>query len=95
MKIRTGFVSNSSSSSFCIAGIYLENWDDELEEKADKEDLFVSSGESGDVMYIGLDFCDMLGEETKNQFYARVKEKLEKIGIDEQPSYYCEGWYNG
>jgi len=95
VKIRTGFVSNSSSSSFCIAGIYLENWDDELDEKAQEEGLFTTSGESGDVMYIGLDFSDMEYDETKREFYKRVEEKLKKIGIEESASYYCEGWYNG
>jgi len=94
MKIRLGFVSNSSSSSFCITGIYRDNWDDDLDEKAQEIGLYTSCGEY-DGMYIGLQFEGMGLDETRRQFEARAKELLVKIGIDEDPSYYCEGWYDG
>jgi hypothetical protein len=43
MKIRTGFVSNSSSSSFCLYGVYVEDIDKLLEQA---QELFKKNGNS-------------------------------------------------
>ena len=59
MKIRNGFVSNSSSSSFVVAGYKLsENtYDENLIDKLDTEDLYVV--ESNGNYYIGCRLAEI------------------------------------
>ena len=77
MKIRTGFVSNSSSSSFCLCGITVE-----------KEPTIQSSSilqcESGiseyyDEYVVGVDVCRMKDDETLLQFKTRIFEDIKKL----------------
>ena len=90
MKIRSGFVSNSSSSSFLIYGTELTpKLEEALEAKYGDEDFDVYDiMEKEDLRYypetefgtvVGIDFTDMGEDETPRQFKARVKTKLEEV----------------
>jgi len=92
MKIRMGFVSNSSSSSFCIYGMEMDKEDllkiigkteeefggmyDSLEEAAEKTDLEMHGNENSETYYLGRSYSRIGGEETGNQFKADVVKKL-------------------
>ncbi len=101
MKVRTGFVSNSSSSSFCICGIYLEDKEnqEELYEKAEKNGLYASYGPNSDYsdgFYVGLEIGNMKPDETRTQFEQRATEKIKEVlGEDAKCSFITEGWYDG
>ncbi len=91
MKIRSSFVSNSSSSSFCIMGVLL---DCDSPEKAfskwdahEYPDDFFSTlqfregiDELADYSVVGMDINAMKDDETKAQFRHRVFEELQKYG---------------
>ena len=82
MKIRNGFVSNSSSSSFMIMGRWL---DDELENTDDLEEqgvFFHNEDESGPC--VGVDF-DIEDNETWGDYKARVAKVLTEAGIACEP----------
>jgi hypothetical protein len=103
MKTRQGFVSNSSSTSFAIMGIYA---DGELNDKI--RDIEVSDGfgelkvvygqDGSDSMYVGLSIDKMRDDETKSQFQARVLVEVQKylpeIGLADVGFLY-DGWYAG
>lgn len=85
MKIRTGFVSNSSSSSFCIVGIITEDSIDTIEKKllsCDWKELRWTSGISDyyEQHIVGLSIENMEEEETLKQFKTRVLNSLNKNG---------------
>lgn len=111
MKVRTGFVSNSSSSSFCIYGIYLEteqlnligdgeNLNDEVEKKladAGLGKVGIVYGQADDYGYLGRDYLDMGQDETRGQFEEGVRKAVALLFPENTP--HCgiheESWYDG
>jgi len=99
MKIRHGFVSNSSSSSFLIYGISTTT--PEGKEDWDFIDSAVGAGLNaynidGEI-YIGLEWDQVQDDETGAQFKARVKKMLTEF-LGEEPKVICtesHAWYDG
>ena len=110
MKIRIGFVSNSSSVSFCVYGVAI---DDEARKKHfpgtedayDIEKLLSDSGleihygqDSDDYgyTYIGRSWDKIKDNETGLQFKEDVKQKVKKLfKKDMECASHEEGYYNG
>ena len=88
MKIRIGFVSNSSTSSFLIYGVCIDNVDiDEIEEAMDAMNvLFDTHNPYGENTYIGISWEEVKDDETGAQFKARVQKAvntvLDKVGYE-------------
>lgn len=104
MKIRSGFVSNSSSSSFCILGVEVDNETyDKVSDLPYKErtstTLDAQSGISyEDVYYLGYSPEKMGEEETLSQFKDRIVSEAAKLGIiieKKNLSWITDGGYNG
>lgn len=104
MKIRTSFVSNSSSSSYCIFGVEVSSSDfqneDELSTAELLEKILPGSGliytDTGDEQYaIGNDpWDDMKNNETKKDFIERVNKNLSKLlGKEVKASYMLGSYY--
>ena len=97
MKKRDGFVSNSSSVSFCIYGASVSSEEgEELESLIG--DLGLTSGcFQDDDMCIGRDWSSIGDNETGAQFKADVRKKLEKLTGRKDLSLgtHEEGYYNG
>jgi len=101
MKIRKGFVSNSSSTSFMIYGICLgdKNMEeqDEIEEAIEGSDLAFHRGQCDDDVYVGRDYSSIKDDETGAQFKQDVEEKLKELNLlgDHKCGHHEEAWYNG
>lgn len=111
MKIRNGFVSNSSSSSFLIYGIYLDTATKEKmtallgteKGKYELEDEYCSL--PGKEMletyyppsgtYIGCSWDSMGNDETKRQFMERIDNALKDIADPTEISSHEESWFDG
>ena len=109
MKIRNGFVSNSSSSSFLIWGAMVKQSDVQSAKAyprcvctydfiAATDNLVQREGPNDDYcFYVGRCPSDCGGEETMNQFKARVeaeaKEFLHKYDVDATAVKF--GWQDG
>ena len=101
MKIRSGFVSNSSSSSFCLFGVFLgEDKYGEAHELAKDSPLRVECGinEYDDSTYVGLWPEDMNEDETLKEFRGRIRKYLvskDDSLKDAKISWITDGGYNG
>jgi len=96
MKIRTGFVSNSSSTSFSIFGIWTNENKEQVEEAADKLGLFTHYDQAGDGIYIGREFSTIKDDETGAQFKRSTQELVSKLPVEKKECHtITEGWYNG
>lgn len=86
MKIRHGFVSNSSSSSFCILGVSINSEEyDKIEEMRliKKTELDYTLGISDyDGYFAGFYPDKMKEDETLLEFKNRLKAELDKVGIN-------------
>ena len=96
MKIRNGFVSNSSTSSFCILGVKLPN--KKIDELLDGKNLYHTLGKSltyiedaynwdGDTIIGMHPYDNMEEDETKAEFRARIKAEIKKQipGLEHTP----------
>jgi hypothetical protein len=108
MKIRNGFVSNSSTSSFLIYGVLLDESypeaDDSFYDRAESEmyDLKLPLGAHYfDGTYIGTSWSKVKDDETGRQFKDRVessiKELIDHMGLDTEKlkfGTFEEAWEN-
>ncbi len=87
MKYRKGFVSNSSSSSFCIIGIAVDDWSvviskEQLKEEHLEYDEYISGVmglelfASEDNWIIGTDIMELDSSLSIDEHILAVKEKL-------------------
>lgn len=89
MKIRTSYVSNSSSASFCIMGAVFEISNDvdildafdDYTDETDNPSLVCEEGldEYYKQFVIGIPAMRMLDDETLKQFKSRVYKELKKF----------------
>ncbi len=97
MKIRIGFVSNSSSCSFCVYGIRVEEGkiDYDKEEALGKSGLSVEMFQSDDKA-VGISWSSIKDDETGKQFKERI-EKLIKEHFEGELQFGTQedGYYNG
>jgi len=104
MKIRQGFVSNSSSSSFCILGIVRGDKNQISEDVAETLD----SGEGLERMYgisdyyeqqlLGMSPSQMKDDETLLQFKQRIVDEFKKYNVTvsvEDLDWHTDGGYDG
>jgi hypothetical protein len=111
MKVRAGLVANSSSTSFSVVGILKERQEIldafGVEDEWDIEEEFglrIGGAQNPDtvwdhkkaLIYVGLPWNEMGNDETKAEFYERIKKELEPyFGEDVKVSHHSGGWYNG
>jgi len=97
MKTRLGFVSNSSSASFCIYGVNFG--DGMLLMKEDckfmKEHGLHDEIGQYDSIYIGREWSSIGDDETGKQFKDSIAASIEKRWPGNTCATHEEGWYNG
>ena len=96
MKIRQGFVSNSSTTSFCIYGTHVEKIPEQYQDDYKIGNLEINRLNYSDY-YVGLSPDSISDNETGAEFKERVKLEIEKeLGIkDPKCHWYCEAEYDG
>lgn len=99
MKTRLGFVSNSSSSSFCVMGCSVsEERAEEIDEILKDTRLELNGGEDWEGgAVIGMSVNEMKEDETKAEFRDRVQKELDRleIKVDEELDWIHDGGYFG
>ena len=95
MKVRQGFVSNSSTTSFCIMGEWMDPDIDDFWDVCEEAGLEIHQPEGCRGYAVGLSYDDMEDDETKAQFKQRIKELIFKVtGEDVDPGTIEEAYYS-
>lgn len=93
MKIREGFVSNSSSTSFLIYGAKVSSDDKPLKGGLD---YYYGDPNCDHQIYVGRSLEQIGMDETKRQFQEDIEKNIREIfGEDTIISTYDESYYNG
>jgi hypothetical protein len=88
MKIRTGFVSNSSSTSFCVFGRYysldekytdIDNIKEKIEAAANKCNLECVMTYDADCIVVGAPVEDLEGKDTFDDFKERAIKQMREF----------------
>lgn len=97
MKVRQGFVSNSSSTSFSIYGAVIkDSVFDEKNELIDELKLtYHREYQEANTFVVGRNPTSIRDDETGAQFKEDVKQKLSKIIDEPKCGFYEGGWYDG
>jgi len=99
MKIRTGFVSNSSSSSFCIYGTSIDTKRVEgIEKQIEEMGLEIHNGDcnyDNGTLYVGRSWSSIKDDETGAQFKEFVRKALNKFFGDTECTTTEQAWYDG
>ena len=102
MKTRNGFISNSSSTSFCICGYYLEKDYFDIDDNPNLHKLGIESYHSpndDDAGYIGISIDKMEDSETLSDFKERCGNILKELDSEYfqncKPNIIYDGWYDG
>ena len=101
MKARAGFVANSSSSSFTIYGVHIDDIEDEgqLPKGFEKSGLGVWYGDPNwrEGLYVGRTWEGISDDETGKQFKESVEKALKQLFPDRklEPTTIEEAWYDG
>ena len=100
MKIRNGFVSNSSTTSFCILGDWVDRptdneYDEDFESLCDDHGLSCYFVEYHKRAAVGMSPYNMQDDETLSQFKDRILSNMQKIGLNvkEDDLYWIEESY--
>lgn len=99
MKIRIGFVSNSSCVSFAIFGVHVtdvtRDEENEMEEKAEEAglDTHCDHVDYDFGYYIGISAENMPRDKTLNEIEQELLEKFGKLGIaGKKIEWQIDGW---
>lgn len=104
MKVRHGFVSNSSSSSFCVLGIVLDdkyNIDEDVREQLESNtdlELVYGVGDYYEQQLMGIGPGGMKEDETLRQFKQRIVDEFQKhnVTVDiKDIDWHVDGGYDG
>ena len=101
MKIRNGFVSNSSSSSFLIYGTTFERKQINETCKNNGSDFgkdieYYTVGYDDDTYYVGASWDKVGDKETGEDFKERIRKALSDFfSCDVKCATYQEAWYDG
>lgn len=100
MKIRNGFVSNSSSSSFLIYGAEISEIDfpnkDEILDSEKWQDLSFERQPDCEYVYVGISWGSVKDDETGLQFKQRVEKQIKEMcGQDIACETISAAWYDG
>uniref|UniRef100_A0A6M3LBU2 Uncharacterized protein n=1 Tax=viral metagenome TaxID=1070528 RepID=A0A6M3LBU2_9ZZZZ len=98
MKIRIGFVSNSSTTSFLIYGTVLQDKDEsDYKQMRDCGLISVCGNPNWDsTQYLGASWDTVGDDETGKEFKERVEKSIKKVlGREVECQTYEEAYYDG
>jgi hypothetical protein len=95
VKIRSGFVSNSSTSSFCMFGVMLDSCDESFYDKIKDLGLDLDLESTDWATYIGKSWASIKDDQTGAEFKQDIENKVAKLlGKNATCKTYEEAWHD-